>query len=390
MTTKIPVIHIITRLAIGGAQENTILTVSLTRKDIFYSMIISGSEKYPEGNLLEEVARRNIPHHVNKFLIRPINLIMDTFCMLSLIRGITKMKGLIVHTHSSKAGILGRCAAKVAGSRIIIHTVHGWSFNDWMPKPKRSLYVFLERFAAKYSDRIICVTKRDIEKGLKEKIGERRQYVVIRSGFDVGIFRNRNRSVEEIKRELGIPPGKMVVGTVGRFSVQKDLGTFVRVAEQVCKKRNDVVFAIVGDGELRSEIENLVSRCGLEKKVLLLGAHRNVERIFWTFDVFLLTSLWEGLPKVIPQAMASGVPVVATAVDGVKEIVQHEENGLLSQPKDVKRLVDHTMAFIDNPKLRDEVVRNAREVVDEFDAKIMVARIENLYRGLLPGIRKSL
>jgi glycosyltransferase involved in cell wall biosynthesis len=377
--SRIPVVHIITRLAIGGAQENTIMAVSLTNRQKFSSMIISGRERYPEGNLLNEIQEKDIVHFTNRFLVRPINPVLDFLSLILLIRQIRMLKGVVVHTHSSKAGILGRIAAKLAGSSVIIHTVHGWSYNEWMPKAKKRLYVILERLVEKWSDKLICVTEMDIKKGTKERIGKREKYVVIRSGFDVSTFREGTNSGEKTKKECGVPPGKKVVGTVGRFSMQKDLGTFVRVAEQVCKQRNDVVFVIVGDGELRSDIEDLIARLGLEERVLLLGARRNVERLFAIFDVFLLTSLWEGLPKVIPQAMASGVPVVATAVDGVKEVIQHKETGLLAEPKQVKQLVDHIVSILEDERISEKLVRNSFEVVDEFDAKLMVTKIQKLY-----------
>jgi len=253
---------------------------------------------------------------------------------------------------------------------------------------KKKLFIFLERITEKLSDKLICVTDKDISKGLYERIGTPYKYAIIRSGFKVKRFREKVSKPEETKKNFGLPLNKKIVGTVGRISQQKDLETFLNVAKIVSKKRDDVIFVIVGGGERRRKIENRISELNLKKAVFLLGAQRNVEKIFQIFDVFLLTSLWEGLPKVIPQAMAAGVPVVSTAIDGVKEVIKHGETGLLAETRDAEKLAEHVISLFDDDSTKERIVSNSQPVAEQFDAAIMVKNIENLYCELLKSRKR--
>ncbi|OQX56625.1 MAG: hypothetical protein B5M53_00525 [Candidatus Cloacimonas sp. 4484_209] len=379
LNKKFKIIHIITQFALGGATENTLITVSKLRRKKFSPLVVSGKEPYKEGDLLDYVKSIDVPFFINKNLKRSINPIRDLFCLFSLSKFIRIQKGTIVHTHSSKAGIIGRWAGYLAGCRLLIHTVHGWSFHQYMVWWKRYLFVFLERFTARFTSKLICVTNQDVKKGLQNRIGTKEQYMVIRSGFDIQKFDRHFCNIELVKRRFNLPLNKKIVGSVGRLSYQKDPKTFVRSAYIVTQERDDVIFVYVGDGKLRDEIERMIENLGLKKSVYLLGFQKDIEKIFPIFDIFILTSLWEGLPKVIPQAMASEVPVVATSVDGVREIIQHDINGLLSPPGDFKSLAKNVLVLLNDNVIRKRFVQNSLKKVKEFDEKLMVKTISELY-----------
>ena len=243
---------------------------------------------------------------------------------------------LIVHTHSSKAGILGRAAAKAAGADLVIHSIHGFGFHDGQLSPVRASYVAAERLASRWTDAFVAVSEENIRTGEKAGIFRRERCRLIRSGFDTGRF--LRGSGKEGRRILGIMEGEKVVGTVAVFKPQKAPLDFVETARLVAKEVPGVRFVMVGDGELRPEAERAVAAAGLSGRFTFPGWRGEMPDILCAFDVFLLTSRWEGLPKVVPQAMIAGVPLVATAVDGTKEIVDHGVDGVLAPPGDVPSL----------------------------------------------------
>jgi glycosyltransferase involved in cell wall biosynthesis len=289
-----------------------------------------------------------------------------------------------VHTNSSKAGVLGRIAAKLAGVPIIIHTVHGWSFHEHMSPLRRHLFVALEKLTASFTDAMIVVAEPDIEKGLREGIGRPQQYRLIRSAISLERFDPASIDGVAVRRELGLPLNAPVLGNVGRFSTQKNPLDWVRVAARVATDLPDCRFLLVGDGPLRADVEALIATEGLADRFVLTGLRRDVPRMVAAMDVFLLTSLWEGLPRVIPQAMSMRVPVVANRADGTVEAITHGETGFLVEPGDLDALAQHCLKLLRNPERRCAMGERGRAfATHEFDVQEMVARIDRLYRELL-------
>ncbi|HBY09428.1 MAG TPA: hypothetical protein DEH22_17220 [Chloroflexi bacterium] len=381
----IRVLHPITRLIVGGAQENTMFTAALLDREHFYLEIVSGPQTGSEGSLIEEIRGRGIPLTILPQLRREISPLNDFIATWKLYHLIKTGGFSIVHTHSSKAGLLGRLAARLAGTPIIIHTVHGWSFHDHMASWLRKTYIVLEKWAAQFTNTMIVVTERDIEKGLKEGIGRPEQYRLIRSAIPLADF--HPFGVEERARlrvELGIPESVPVLGNVGRFSPQKNPLDWVQVASRVADVVPDCHFLLVGDGPLRSEIEAQLRATGLKQRTVLTGLRRDVPRLMAAMDVFLLTSLWEGLPRVIPQAMAMGLPVVANRADGTVEAIQHGETGYLCTPGDLDGMAAYCLELLQNPLLRKTLGQNGRQyITQEYDLRNMIAQIESLYAELL-------
>lgn len=381
------VVHIITLLEWGGAQENTLYTVGELDPQRYEKSLLAG-----RGGMLDAVAER-IPScrfHQVDFLVREIRPYCDLRALLSLTAWLREEKRriggapLIVHTHSSKAGILGRAAARSTGADVIIHSLHGFGFHDGQAPAVRKFFVGLERMSSRWTDMFVAVSEENIRLGVRENIFPRDRSRLIRSGFDTGRFTSGSR--EEGRRLLAIPGDVPVVGTVAVFKPQKAPHDFVEVARRVAAQVPDAMFVMVGDGELRPEVERALADASLGNRFRLTGWRREVPDLLRAFDVFLLTSRWEGLPKVVPQALISGVPVVATAVDGTREIVDDGRDGFLCRPGDVEAMAARVLSVLAGTSGLDPSYKRDR-LLGEFDQAEMVRAQERLYEELL--VRKG-
>jgi len=287
-----------------------------------------------------------------------------------------------VHTHSSKAGILGRAAARAAGADLVVHSIHGFGFHDGQSFPARSLFVAAERMASRWTDAFVVVSEENLRTGESEGIFRRQRCRLIRSGFDTGRFLRGSR--ESGRRILGIGEGEKVVGTVAVFKPQKAPLDFVEAARRVAEEVPETRFVMVGDGELRPEAERAVAAAGLSGRFSFPGWRKEMPDILSAFDVFLLTSRWEGLPKVVPQALIAGVPVVATAADGTKEIIDPGVDGVLAPPGDVPALARGVIDVLTG-RLRLRTGSKRDRLLREFDQDGMVRAQERLYAELLAG-----
>jgi glycosyltransferase involved in cell wall biosynthesis len=382
--SPIRVLHPITRLIVGGAQENTMFTAAMLDKNRFQAEILSGPQTGSEGSLIEEVRQRGIPLTIFPDLLRQVSPLHDLRALRQMAARMRAERYSIVHTHSSKAGILGRIAARLAGVPVIIHTVHGWSFHDYMSPAVRWTYILLERLTARFSQALIVVAERDIHKGLQAGIGKKEQYHLIRSAIPLDEFDPSKIDRQAVRRELGLPPDCVVIGNVGRFSAQKNPLDWVRVAGEVGRSRPEVRFLLVGDGPLRGEVEAGLAQEGLSARSVLTGLRRDVPRMMAAMDIFLLTSLWEGLPRVLPQAMAMGLPVIANQADGTLEAIQPGLTGYLCEAGQITKMAQHCIDLVDQPTQRQAMGECGQAfAAQEFDLHRMIAQIEALYTNLL-------
>jgi len=376
------VLHVITRMIVGGAQENTMLSCALIDGSRFTSELLTGPETGLEGELHTESRARGVVLHVESSLVRAIHPVKDIVALWRLMRFMRRGRWDIVHTHSSKAGILGRVAARMAGVPSVVHTVHGWGFMPGQPPAVHALYVFLERLCARLCDTLIVVAAADREDGLAHGIGTPRQYRLVRSGIEVAAYRDVATSSAEARSRLGLPGDAFVVGSVGRLSRQKApldlLEGFARLARELA----DAHLVIVGDGPLRTAVEARIAALGLTGRIHLAGLRRDVPHLLRAFDVFALASHWEGLPRVFPQAMAAGLPVVATRVDGAADAVEDGVSGILVDVGDSAALGRALVRLASDPELRRRMGAAGRARVEEFSAERMVRQLEDIYAAL--------
>jgi len=390
---KATVVHIITKLELGGAQQNTLFTIAHLNRNDYKPVLISGTE----GMLVEDAKKINdLEVYLIPELVREIRPVKDMIAFFKIKQILHQLQGntaegeklasssaIIVHTHSSKAGIIGRWAAKIAGVRLVIHTIHGFSFNDYQPSLLRAFYIFLERVTSLITTKYIAVSRSNIETGVKKNIFNREKAVFIRSGIDIDSFQktrfNRIRMREALKIEPAIP----LVAMIACFKPQKAPLDFIRMAKAVSDEICEVRFLLVGDGVLRPRIEKMIRELAIEDKVILLGWRRDIPDIMSCIDILVLTSLWEGLPRVVPQAMAAGIPVVATQVDGSPETVRNGVNGYLLLPGDIRGMAEQIAYLIKNPEKARAMGEKGKQLVGEFDVWSMVSQQANLYKSLL-------
>jgi len=387
---KIKVINPITRLIVGGAQETVIETCAYINSERFATQIISGPQTGPEGELISEVHNKGISLTIVPEIVREVNPVKDLVATLKLVNIFRREQPHIVHTHSSKTGIIGRWAARIARVPVIVHTVHGWAHHPYQKPFIRGMYIFLERIAAPFTDRLIAVSTLNVEKGLKDHIGTRDRYTVIHSCINIEQFSRTFTDSAFLKKNLGLNGSGPVVGTVSRLSQQKNPLDFVKMAALVKKQIPEAQFLFVGDGPLRSESEALIREFSLQKDVVLAGLRKDVPDLLRCMDIFTLTSLWEGLPRVIPQAMVAGLPVVANNIDGNAEIIQDGTNGFLINPGDTAGMADRVVQLLKNPELKSRISEKGLETaLREFSLNDMVRKIAELYEELLSikGVR---
>jgi glycosyltransferase involved in cell wall biosynthesis len=375
--SEIKILHIITELPVGGAQDNTLLTVK-GLKDKGYQVDMAAAP----GGAWEDLAQQYSDklYHIQGFSANNISLFNNIKAIIEVYKVLKENSYHIIHTHSSTAGVCARIAAKLAGVPLVIHTVHGFPFHDFMSSFKKNFLIYLEKFSAMLSDYMITVSKLNLEEIVQRNIAPRHKLVNIYSGIDIEKFKV-DRPASEIRAELEIPEGYNVVGLVARLSKQKAPGYFVEAAKQILQEKEDVIFLIVGDGPLRAELETQI---GDEDRIRMLGARENVPEILSILDVFALSSIYEGLGRAMTEAMIAGKPVVAPSVNGIPEVVKDKETGFLTPTKAPEILAEKILILLNNPDLRKTMGENARKtVIPAFSHLYMIDQIEALYIKLL-------
>lgn len=365
---------IITKLELGGAQKIAISLCKNLNKDNFETLLICGC-----GGILDEEAKRDTRVFFVKNLVRELNPVKDLKAFFSIYKILKKEKPDIVHTHSSKAGILGRLAAKLAGTKCIVHAIHGFAFNDYQNKIKKYFYIFLEKLCAKISDILIVECEQTKIKGLKYNIGTEKQYKKINLGVNLDEFKNYSQE-KLLRKELSMKDDEILVSTIGPFKPQKNLSDFIKTADIVTKKNKKIKFAVAGDGALRENLENLIKNLKLENSVYLLGWRRDIPNILYSSDIFFMTSLWEGMPVVSINALYCGIPMVVNAVDGQIDLINDGVNGYLIKPFDIQTAADKILLLAKDKELRKRIANEAKKTINaEFSTEVMIKKHEELY-----------
>ncbi|MBV8159287.1 MAG: glycosyltransferase, partial [Acidimicrobiia bacterium] len=329
------VCHVITRMIVGGAQENTLFSVlGLDELPGYDVTLLTGPETGAEGNLLDVVTPKPrvvpIPH-----MVRSIRPVADARAFRELQRALRQQQPDVVHTHSSKGGVLGRAAARAVRAPVVVHTLHSLVFHDYQPWIVNRSYRTIKRTMVPLTDHYVSVSDNIRERAIAAGIGDPERHSTIRSGFDTDAFAAAVLPVDDARDKLGIPTDRLVIGVVGRLFPLKGHEDILRAAPRVVARHPDVLFVFVGSGPLQAQLQSDVRGLGLERNVQFLGRvdPHLVPVAFSAFDVFAHASLREGLARVIPQAVIAGVPVVAYDLDGSSEVVRHGVNGFLVAPR---------------------------------------------------------
>jgi glycosyltransferase involved in cell wall biosynthesis len=379
VSSRTRVLHIITRLEPGGAQRNTLYTVEHLDREHFEPALAWGP-----GDPLDEVAaaipdlrREPVPE-----LVRPLVPALDLRALRRLLEVIRRLQPDIVHTHSSKAGVLGRLAARIARTPVVVHSIHGFGFTPLQAAPVRALFVVAERVMTRWTDHFIAVSENNLREGAALGVVPPERASVIRSGIELARFR-RSSDGSDARRRLGVPEDAPLVVQIGNFKPQKAPLDFVRVAAAVAREVPAAWFVMVGDGELRPAAEELASELDVAGRMVFCGWWDDVPGLLAASRVSVLTSRHEGLPRAAVESLAAGVPVVATAVDGTPEVVRDGVNGVLAEAGDVASLARRVCALLRDDELHRRFAAAAPLGLEDFDIDRMVRQQEELYRWLL-------
>lgn len=377
------VVHLVTRLDLGGAQQNTLHTVRQLDRARYEPVLVCG-----RGGMLDDEAAAD-PSFRTVFvdsLVRDIDPFHDLLALLELTKLLLAERPAVLHTHSSKAGILGRLAAALAGIPVVVHTYHGFGFQDRQPAPVKGLYVALERLCARFTDALVFVSKSNMAYAAAHGIVAR-ETALIRSGVSLA---GLPAPVEagKLKMSAGVGMHKQVVVSVGNLKPQKNAADFVAAAAIVLAEVPEARFVFLGDGPQRGALEARAFALGLEGKVLFLGWRRDTAQWLAAADVFAMTSLWEGLPRALVEAMKSGLPPVCYATDGVTDLIEDGVNGFRVEPGDFAALAARVTALLKDEALRSRLGAAAAAAIGpEFDIDGMVRSQEALYERLLAEAR---
>jgi len=388
VSAKAKVFHVITKLELGGAQKVTLMTLERLPRDLYEVGLVTG----PEGLLVEWANR--VPMLQRKWtpwLVREVHPVKDALAFLSLWQLFRRERPDIVHTHTSKAGILGRWAAKLAGVPIIFHTAHGFGFNDFQRPAAQNFYITLERLTSKITTKLFLVSHANAEKAEKCGVVRRGEWLLARDSISVQDFLQPHPRRQKL-RQWKVPEDKVIVGMVACLKPQKSPEDFVEVAARVIAKTDRAHFVMAGDGERRQSIEERIRKHGIGSHITLLGWQNENEmpEVYRNLDIVVLTSLWEGLPCVFSEAMACELPIVATDVDGAREAIVAGENGYLHKAHDVDGMAESVLKLVIDPLLRRSMGERGKARVMEFDIGTSVAVVEATYRQYLDGLDRGL
>jgi glycosyltransferase involved in cell wall biosynthesis len=388
------IVHIITRLILGGAQENTLITCKLLAERGHDVTLITGPALGPEGELFEQTRNQKYNVIVIPKMIRAICPLYDTISYFQIKKHLKRINPDIIHTHSAKAGILGRFAAyklKTQNLKLktpfVVHTIHGWSFHPYQSNWLNKFYIAIEKSAAKRTDFFISVADAMTNQALAAGIGYPEQFTTAYSAIEENDFLKpiSEQLRRTFRQKYGIAEDAVVLVTIARLFMLKGHDYIIESAKTLSKQYKNAVWLFVGDGNLSERYKKQVHQLGLSEKIKFTGLlpPRQIPIAIASSDILIHCSLREGLARTLPQAMLCGRPAVSFDIDGAREVV-NETTGRLIQPKNTEQLINACAELIENKDLRNKLGAAGRESVKEkFAPNTMVDTIESVYQKLL-------
>ena len=376
--------HVITRMIVGGAQENTLLTILGHREAGQECELVTGPSPGREGELLKQSVDTGLKVTVFPELVRELSPVNDLKAYFRLKRYFKENRFDVVHTHSSKAGIIGRFAARAAHVPVVVHTVHGQAFHPHEKWYRNSLYIMLERLAACKCDRIYAVARAMIDQCVAARVAKREKYKVVYSGMDTTRFASAKRDIE-LRKRLGIPENARTIVTVARLFPLKGYEFVLPAAERMIAKYPDTHILIVGDGPMHDELLAKIAAAGLSEHFHFAGLvpPDKVADYLAQGELLWHLSLREGLPRAVVQALACGIPAVGFALDGTPEVLENGRTGFAVKPESVDAVVEATTICWDDDALRAQMgAEGRRRVLEQFDWRCMAEILLREYREL--------
>ncbi len=379
----IRVLHIHTLPIVSGSGINTFLSMHGMDRSLYEVELACA----PGGRLIPLVQENGMKVWPFKNLAQPVHPLKDTLALLDLTIFLKKNFYHVVHTHNSKAGFLGRLAAKCAGVPVIVHTVHGFAFHDQEPLWRQILFRNLERLGSHWCDKMIFISQPLIDWALSDHIVSEEKIVKIYSGIKLDQFCPVKREEKDrIRRKWKLGQKEAVIGFVSKLWEGKGHAVLIEAFKLLRERIKDARLVIVGEGYIYDKLLRMVETNGLRESVLFTGFQMDVSEIIATFDVAVLPSFFEGMGRVLLEAMAMEKPVVASCVGGIPDLVEHGVNGYLVRPGNVKELADALEKILNDERLARKMGREGRKrIKEQFSSDVMVHSIEEVYCELLAG-----
>lgn len=385
--------HVITRLILGGAQENTVLTCEdLLRLHGDDVLLVTGPPLGPEGSLLDRARRSGIPVQVLDALRREIHPLRDPQSYFQIKQALRSFRPEVVHTHSGKAGLLGRMAARSLRVPAIVHTVHGAPFHDYQSGGARAAFCWCERYAAHRCDALVSVADAMTDLLVANHVAPREMFTTVYSGMEVEPFLNANQQRSATRARLGYRDEHVVVGKIARLFHLKGHEYLVRAAEQVVAKNPQVRFLLVGDGVLAPQIRAQIEQARLGEYFQFTGLvpPDEIPGLIGAMDIVVHTSLREGLARVLPQALIAGKGVISYDIDGAREVIVDQQTGLLLPPRSIEPLAAGIVRLVADAPLRARLGAEGRaRCTEQFRHEHMTAQLRQLYERLLAARQAS-
>jgi glycosyltransferase involved in cell wall biosynthesis len=377
----IPVIHVITRLTVGGSSENTVSTIEALARAGYGATLVLGPESEPPT--VEDARRRGCQVVEVAGLVREVSPARDAAATLALWRLFRRARPAIVHTHTSKAGFVGRLAAWLARVPVVIHQPHGHIFYGYWSRPRTALFVGLERLAAHWTDTIVTLTPREVEEHLERGIGRRSQYAVVPSGVPTDALRSVAPPRGQARARLGLPRDAYVVAGVGRFVPIKGFDLLVAALFDVVAQVPGAHVVLIGDGHEREALQAQAQALGVAERLHFTGTVTDVIGLLAAADVLAAPSRNEGMGRVLVEAMALGLPVVGARVGGIPDVIVDGESGLLVPPDDPGALAGALVELGRDAALRAKLGAGARPRAEAFSTAAAAAAMREIYDGLV-------
>ena len=378
--------QISTRLILGGSQEHVLLTCEGLFNAGHDVCLVYGPIYGPEGSLFDQAASGGYSLHEIKQLVRPLNIYKDWGAYKEIRKLIREWSPDVVHTNSSKAGILGRLAASHEKVRCVVHTVHGLPFHSYQCSFLNAMYVYAEKFAARKSNKIFVVADNLKEELVSKKVGKSTQYHTVRSGLETNHFLDVRKYRNATRNDIGLSSDDCVIGTISRISPLKGHEDLLNAMPSIIKKCPSVKLLWVGDGWLRDKIFRKACKMGLEKNIFFTGLVPPpcIPKMLGAMDLLVHPSWREGLPRAVVQSMLAKVPVIASDANGTKEVVINNKTGWLVDIGDHEALSKSVIECIFNVNKKNKLIQNAFDLtIDGFSAEKMVEETLSAYELIL-------
>ena len=374
------ILYFITQSEYGGAQRYVFDLANNLKSD--FQVAVAMGEQGKDGRLAKKLDENDIKYFILPHLKRDISPLNEIFALREIIKLIKKYQPDIIHLNSSKISILGSLAALFTKTKVI-YTVHGWVFNEPLPTPLKWFYLWLEKFTAKFKDKIICVSESDRQVALKYKIAPVEKLITIHNGL---VFCHSGldpeSSIKKLEQISGVKlTNNFLIGSIGNLYQTKGFEYFIKAADVLINQsRLSATFIIIGEGKEREALEKLIAKYNLKNNFILAGNIDQAARLLPAIDVYVCSSVKEGLSYTLIEAMQAGRPIVATKVGGNPEMIENEKTGLLSKPADARDLAEKIKTLLNNKALALELGQNGKaKAMVEFGLEKMVEQTKNVY-----------